>query len=362
MMQRRLRGFTLIELLVVIAIIAVLIALLLPAVQMAREAARRSQCKNNLKQIGLALHNYLDTHGVVPPSQRWFAHPGWWNPDGTAADSTCSGMFSQKTFLLPFLDNGAIYNSINFSHRVGIGGFWDVGTCDNVNRFGLSNTTAAIQQIEVFMCPSETYASRWAPNGPSSYSVNTGVPHGMIYTPTGYRIDWTTESTGANYNTLPSSWPDRPIGMRDFTDGTATTIAYGEIIHPRGPEYAVTDPRHTQFNGWGVLPDNLEGAVTACKQLTLSQQWWAGRRGDAWVWGIFDADGINATMPPNSKECIWDTDWLDRALAPPMSYHSAGVNLLFMDGTVRFVSDNIDLKTWWALGTRNLQEKVDHVF
>src|SRR5438093_8879655 len=107
--RMRLSGFTLIELLVVIAIIAVLIALLLPAVQMAREAARRTQCRNNLKQIGMAWHNYIDVYKVIPPTQNWSFEFDW------GSNQTRGGWWSQKTFLLPYLENAPMYNSINFS-------------------------------------------------------------------------------------------------------------------------------------------------------------------------------------------------------------------------------------------------------
>jgi prepilin-type N-terminal cleavage/methylation domain-containing protein len=165
----RRRGFTLIELLVVIAIIAVLIALLLPAVQMAREAARRSQCRNNLKQFGLALANYESTHGTLPSQLRW---------NGT---SSVNGGYSVHVFCLPYLEHEAIYNAINFTHRAN-------DAYVNWNQWDGANVTARNGRVGMFVCPSCPADSGLR----TTYRSSDGI--------------WNYQNRGGTFNHITSPW------------------------------------------------------------------------------------------------------------------------------------------------------------
>src|SRR5215471_1612579 len=193
----RKRGFTLIELLVVIAIIAVLVALLLPAVQQAREAARRSQCKNNLKQIGLALHNYHEQHKQFPPLAIWAYLP----PGQTALQPGMQRNYTFLTLLLPHLDQGPLYNQINFTLPL-------LG-----QRTSAGNLISATK-LPVLMCPSD-----------------------QTYTTPPYDLSWTNYSGSAMYWAI-WGWTTDPwsgvftdfqnTSINDIKDGTSTTIAVGE--------------------------------------------------------------------------------------------------------------------------------------
>ena len=192
------RGFTLIELLVVIAIIAVLIALLLPAVQQAREAARRTQCRNNLHQLGLALHNYHDTHSTFPP--------------GMVHRSNNAGPYhSWLTMILPFVDETAIYNSYNFS----IGAFYD--EADH-----LGNTTATSQKLQQYQCPTDPQ--------PTTDRADLAVTNYLGSMGT-YEIDTNINPPAVQRGIL---FPNSRVRMRDIRDGTSNTLAVGECTRDRG--------------------------------------------------------------------------------------------------------------------------------
>ena len=199
MVRKRHRGFTLIELLVVIAIIAVLIALLLPAVQMAREAARKTQCKNNLKQIGLGLHNYHDTFNVFPAEEIHYAQ--------NYGAANMGNFFTHKVAILPYIEQDAVYNSINFN--MGCRCCW-MGEPD-------VNATGRRVNIEIYTCPSDPYIN----------AANRAV--GPDWTETNYQANigtWLGSSQRAD-GVLPLApqawaWTDF-LSIKDMTDGTANT-------------------------------------------------------------------------------------------------------------------------------------------
>ena len=193
-------AFTLIELLVVIAIIAVLIALLLPAVQQAREAARRTQCKNNLKQIGLAMHNYHDTFGQFPISIGW--HP----------EGSLRGVFSDKVFMLPYLDRTPEYQATNFDREP-----WDSN-----GWFGNSNITAQSKKLPVFNCPTQPY-SVGGGRANFTYAINMGTagPNGQFGEQNHNGLASYVGGNGAS---------DRPVTMGRISDGTSNTGAYSEFL------------------------------------------------------------------------------------------------------------------------------------
>ncbi len=355
-MSRCKRGFTLIELLVVIAIIAVLIALLLPAVQMAREAARRTQCRNNLKQIGLALHNYHATYNLFPPLYGWnvgrhFEHEG--GP-------------STKVLLLPYLEESALYNACNFdSHPQHAYSFRDWTFGQNQK----SNRTVITRQLELLICPSDTNPGQmnWdAQAGKTNYAINMGLPRRY----TGWY------SNGPAYVLTKWDWgPDvtnTARGLKDVVDGTAQTALYGEYIKgPGNGEFLGTqDPRARMYTWVDPGPTNLEqGPETASRNCEAFGQnnnpgdGDSGRtfqKGGSWTWGFeFMSDSYHHVSTPNKKSCWTDGDWEHNGMLTASSYHPGGANILFCDGTVRFIPDSIDSRIYRAMGTREGQEKVD---
>ena len=316
-------AFTLIELLVVIAIIAVLIALLLPAVQQAREAARRTQCKNNLKQIGLAMHNYHDTHGQFPLSIGW-------NPAGER-----QGAFSDKVFMLPFLDRASEYQATNF----------DDFPWDSNGWFGNANITAQSKRLPVFNCPSQAYEIQGG-RANFTYAINMGTagPNGQY--------------GEGNHNGLASyvgggGASDRPVKMGIITDGTSNTGAYSEFLID-----GTGTPRNQQVHDWATA--GATDAVTrqnCIDRTTLSGR--QGMRGASWAWSFIGVGSVYThTMAPNDKACqSWQGDWLGSNLMSASSAHTGGAHLLMADGAVKFVSTNVDHTTWVAIGTRNGGDK-----
>ncbi len=334
------RAFTLIELLVVIAIIAVLIALLLPAVQMAREAARRSQCINNLKQIGLALHNYHDTHMVLP----WGHGPFNWNDWPAVA------------LLLPYLDQAPMYNTINFRNR---------GAQPGVVASG--NTTAQRTQLEALLCPSDLDRLTNV-EGNSNYCANSGSQASM----------YQTDQSG------PFGWVEafRPVSMRDVLDGTTNTAFFSERVKGDSSSTTFRDtlkPSSTLFlvpfptqgsNAANTLaarqPEpyrteclKVNAMTSAFSNATDHQQgryWFSGHgRGGA---------RYNHVMAPNLWSCrfsagVGGVGQGNRSGAyTASSRHPGIVNVLMGDGKVTPISENIDIKLWWAIGTKADAEQI----
>jgi prepilin-type N-terminal cleavage/methylation domain-containing protein/prepilin-type processing-associated H-X9-DG protein len=338
--RKRSTGFTLIELLVVIAIIAVLIALLLPAVQMAREAARRSQCRNNLKQIGLALHNYHDNYGVFPPD-------GMRAADGWNGDFHSNSRWSMKVHLLPYVEQAPVFNAINMSLRAEDG--W--GPAEG-------NATARRAKIEVYLCPSDGNPDHGDPHATSqSYSPNGGTER--------YFNNW--RSNGISYSPGWDGAIALPVAVRTIEDGTANTAAFSEWI--RGTMRGDTrgDTRSKTWNGgWpmGANPNLFayrdgDAQYERICDASTSFQW--DFRGECWWFAnVGRGSGLGFSKRPNRKSC--DAGWeggVDAGLQAASSFHPGGVNVLFCDGTVRFVTDTIEQRTWWAYGTRDNAETID---
>ena len=344
MRQKSLRlAFTLIELLVVIAIIAILIALLLPAVQQAREAARRTQCKNNLKQIGLAMHNYHDTFNCLPISMSW-------GRINAADDWDRRQAFSDKVYMLPYLELGNLYQQTNFNDFP-----W--------NPWNTGSNLAQSGRLPVFNCPSNANVNANGPNGSFTYSINIGVIN--------YSKDNTNVISGTNgrHNGLASytNWPgesDPPVTFAQIADGTSNVAAYSEFgIVPC--DRTQTGKKTMQMHNWsepgGANPHrtvrnhclNNVGHVDDC-----------GRhdgRGSSWASSFI---GFGATyshnMNPNEKPCFATNqgDWRGSSIMSASSFHTGGVQTLLGDGSVHFFSENIDYDTWAAIGTRNGGETV----
>jgi prepilin-type N-terminal cleavage/methylation domain-containing protein/prepilin-type processing-associated H-X9-DG protein len=356
------RGFTLIELLVVIAIIAVLIALLLPAVQAAREAARRVQCVNNLKQIGLALHNYIDSNQTVPPAA----------VDTRKIETLttiANGGFGPLARLLPFLEQSAVYNSANFSVDVinGADGMW-------------SNTTAIFTRINGFLCPSDN-----APSWPAITAYTGTAPGVNYFASVGSSLEFDNSQTGGAPNGIfyyIKTGSAGPVTLAGITDGTSNTIAFGEWIVGDGNDQYVTVPSDIVFVGSyppGVTRNTPQmelpaGAgpfqqwVQMCGSgLTLSSDRTSTHTSQlvmGWAWGLPGFSFGNVVLAPNPKtpNCSVDTG-SDNTLWNPglwtlSSRHAGGANVLLADGSVRLLKDSTNLQTVWALGSRAQGEVI----
>ncbi|TWT61514.1 DUF1559 domain-containing protein [Rubinisphaera italica] len=313
------QGFTLIELLVVIAIIAILVALLLPAVQQAREAARRSSCKNNLKQIGLAMHNYHDTHRVFPPGLVMVdCRPGVNEGNHRHTGRHPSWGF----YLLPFLEEAAIYDIQDFRMS---------GSCPSGGAPGglgildaPSNANATNNTLDSFSCPSDTKPSRGKGGfGTSSYAANRGNTNRGGQT-TGLQMDETTGMFWVNSNTR----------MRDITDGTSSTIMVGEVSWKQYYNWTnANNSNLAQGALWPGVPtmkfDPLAlRDVNAPRPINLSRPYTGAGTGPS-----NDNDGFG-------------------------SFHQGGAQFVFADGSVHFLSENINsqaspLGTYQKLGIKN---------
>ena len=370
------RGFTLIELLVVIAIIAVLIALLLPAVQSAREAARRAQCTNNLKQIGLALHNYHTSNDVFPLGTSL-------NPADTANDPGVWASWSAQALMLGYLEQTPLYNAINFNW-----GPLATGTRTSDGTGGI-NTTATHTLINSFVCPSDPYCGGGQQNinDYASCFGTTGLP---LYT-------WSNTGGPPLYNQQPSGSTGMftfaiPYGVRNCTDGTSNTVAYAEWLVGDGRGTALggaTPPSHYRgnmsagvasvgpadpgtiydaFSNPQAFLNNLQACTVAFQTATNSGV--TDMKG--WRWGLGRQRLLDVQLHPDAERSVSTRSAavarISRSAERPgrtrvsrigaASNHPGGCNVLFADGSVRFVKDSINRMTWWGLGTKGNGEVI----
>ena len=326
----RRRAFTLIELLVVIAIIAVLIALLLPAVQAAREAARRMQCINNLKQIGIAMHNYEGTVGSLPWGR---------GPDVGISNNLGS---SALVLLALYLEQGAVYNTVNFADVNNPGGPFQATN--------LPNATAFQQQIGTLLCPSDMDRLT-SVYGKTNYAAGSGSDPRL----NGANADGLFR--GGDLNTSST----KVVAFRDVTDGLSNTAAFSEKV--KGIGGSSTDNRNSPDLGTpssaivGLSqpkPNSTAIYYAACTPLdprkpgTTLQN--IRPQGSLWFSGNKNQARYTHTQPPNTGSCGYGSDG-DGGSITATSRHSGGVNVLFGDGTVRFLKSTISVPVWWALGT-----------
>ncbi|HWL07012.1 MAG TPA: DUF1559 domain-containing protein [Planctomicrobium sp.] len=305
------RGFTLIELLVVIAIIAILVALLLPAVQQAREAARRTQCKNNLKQLGLALHNYHDTHSVFPPGnvvRSFHANNCMAGDRRTETPATHGAPWT--VMILPYIDESALYNLIN------MGGAFIYSASTNLTN---PSTRPNLQRsMPKFQCPSSELSRAGYP-GNHYYGVSGGGAEQCEYG--GY----------SNFNT-GSLFLNSAINLKHLSDGTTNVFLIGEQSinsHPSNPDYT------------GIL------AGTAIA-------WGGTARGDNANAGIgCNMAGAQRSINSQVRQAVeGDHRWavMTRTFG---SVHIGGCHFLMADGSVHFMNENINLNIYQTLGIRD---------
>jgi prepilin-type N-terminal cleavage/methylation domain-containing protein/prepilin-type processing-associated H-X9-DG protein len=314
--MNRFRGFTLIELLVVIAIIAVLIGLLLPAVQKVREAAARAACGNNLKQIGLALHQYHDANGSFPAGR------------GVPLPT----IFSAHARLLPFIEQQNLQNRIDFSAPPTTFSIVGGPTYD-----GTANFLPATTVVKAFLCPADIGDGHvpGSPYGATSYAANAGSGTVALGSLTG--------ADGVFY--LGSA-----IGFRDLVDGSSQTAAFAE--RALGPGSGVTgDPRRLIL----VRPAGTDPTPAGCDAAAGN---WFTERGGKWILGNYGNTLYNHYYLPNPD--TWDCMNIQqqKALAAARSAHPGGVTVLFCDGSVHFLRNNISLPIWRGLSTREGGEPV----
>jgi prepilin-type N-terminal cleavage/methylation domain-containing protein/prepilin-type processing-associated H-X9-DG protein len=355
------RGFTLIELLVVIAIIAVLIALLLPAVQAAREAARRIQCTNNLKQIGLALHNYHQINDVFPPG----GFPAYTPRANTGNNASPSA----HARLLPFLEQQPLYDALNWSLTV-------INDPAPGNGYGpYANSTVSITRLNAFLCPSDT-PPNWNLSSASRPLPNYRAPGNNYFAGLGSSLEFTSRQTGGPPNG-PFSYVGeigKTVGIRDVRDGTSSTIGFGEWRVGDGNSNVISIPTDIVFfgtlpsgtarnNGTLSMPNpilvaNFPAWVQNCSTaLTTDRTSHTGALGEAWIFDIAGFSFGNTLLPPNppTPNCDSSTVSSNTEQNPGLwglsSYHSGGANVFMLDGSVKFLKNSINPPTLWALGS-----------
>lgn len=340
-------AFTLIELLVVIAIIAILIALLLPAVQQAREAARRSQCKNNLKQIGLALHNYHDTFKVLP-----------FGKGASYTGVPAYARWSQHAMILPYLDQAPLYTSLDFNYAPETPGMTSAGPSfmpASTNPTG-ANAAQSRTYVSVFICPSDRgLAAGW--NGQNNYAGNQG----------GWLCDRSDTPGIAGTDSAPTEIQTgvfyylSKVRSADVTDGMSNTAFFSEKIRGQGTPDPKTDLLVMAHQ------TSLAATQTACRALDpttalpLTSSW-----GFSWVMGENCCTQYNHVDVPNARSCAgtgFPNGMTNMAMQVSAgSRHVGGAHVMMGDGAVNFASDNIDLAVWRALGTRAGQEAFSSPF
>lgn len=371
------RGFTLVELLVVIAIIGILVGLLLPAVQAAREAARRMQCSNNIKQIGLATLNYESAHRKFPP--------GRFDPDytlggvpqaiytsypNTLPTGAWTGFRSVHTFILPFMEQGNIYNMIDFSVPTAVrmttgGGVTPI----NANYRAYANAAA------LFICPSCPNTGVIITENNYRYNFGGSTPFGGALGTNNNNNTSATSPAGFSCRGNGAFTIGRALTTGSFTDGLSNTAFFSERTKGSGRNMATERPDTVDVTNLSSRPSNLVDAdalFTECLaqvppittfNFNSMGRWLAGSDfSNGWPFGFYSSTMYNHVAPPNwravdcgTRSAIPDAPG-EHAIISARSKHTGGVNVSMGDGSVRFVSDSVDLVIWRAVGTRDVGE------
>jgi len=333
-------GFTLVELLVVIAIIGVMVGLLLPAVQAAREAARRMSCSNNLRQIALATHNYESTYKMIPAMM------------GTST-------YSPQARILPFIEQAAMADRIDFSIPLLLPPAWQ-------SRYNPAVRDLVSQPISTFLCPSEASSPMFA----IAYADGTtGQAAGGNY------MFSNGSGVGTNYDdrfrtngmVFENSW----TRFRDVTDGTSNTVLMAETVlgdQVIGPSPSPTKP-HRRTASWGGTTAVVGGPGFATGGSVISNPdlgalfrsgtftSYRGTRAESWIRGVPFAIVVNGYLPPNSE--IPDVSMHGRGFYAARSYHPGGAMHALVDGSIRFITDSTNLIVHRAIYSRDGGEAVE---
>ncbi|WZO98497.1 DUF1559 domain-containing protein [Isosphaeraceae bacterium EP7] len=376
MPARRLRpGFTLIELLVVISIIAVLIALLLPAVQSAREAARRMQCTNNLKQIGLAIAGYADVNGCTPMHQYRYTQE-----HNSSSPRGYSGTKSWLCGLLPYMENSVMANSLNYSYTPE----WAYSgavtgpdpTCSTVIR----------ATVSTFLCPSDGVVNTGSgepsvmyPCGNFNYVGNTGHPRNVLMpgdSPNGGNVPQLTgvmsmdrmyPEQGSCKSAASAATTNVTVTLASITDGLSNTAAVSESLVNDGTGKSNDRRRLLNYTDAALIEQADVPAILVVQDgLANAVNWeaWSIFKGHTWAYtDAWQRHVYSHLLPPNAAPVTtYYTDTFrcsegDSGMNPT-SNHPGGVNQSMMDGSVRFIKNSVNLNAWWALGTRNKGEII----
>jgi prepilin-type N-terminal cleavage/methylation domain-containing protein/prepilin-type processing-associated H-X9-DG protein len=374
--SRRMRGFTLIELLVVIAIIAVLISLLLPAVQSAREAARRAQCVNNLKQLTLAIANYVDVNLVTPLHEYRYAAENGGANGGAGTHSWFCG-------IAPFMEQMPMYNAINFEYTME----WDYGgLLKGPNPIDYTVNKASIASL---LCPSDGVVNTCSgyaqyisyQPGNFNYVANTGHPRNVLLPgdppntgalpPLTGILSTSKMYQGRAYCTAVSD-PNVnvTVSLASITDGTSNTAAVSESLVNDGTGNSPDKRRNLHYTASGLIDaqDNPSVPALAVVQDGLAKPIpyapWSFFKGLTWAYtDAWERHVYAHLFPPNTPPIntyhnnTFRCQEGDSGMCPT-SNHPGGVNVSFMDGSVRFIKNTVNLQSWWSLGTRGRGEIV----